>query len=137
MIVGSREFIERCRSIRKMLGGGMRQAGVIAAAGLIALEDGPKRLYIDHENAKILAQGLAAIPGIRVDPSYVQTNIVIYDVRETKLSSAEFLERIGRCQVLGVPVDAERIRMVTHLDVDRADVEAAVGIIAEALRSRG
>jgi threonine aldolase len=101
------------------------------------LEDGPKRLYIDHENAKILAQGLAAIPGIRVDPSYVQTNIVIYDVRETKLSSAEFLERIGRCQVLGVPVDAERIRMVTHLDVDRADVEAAVGIIAEALRSRG
>ena len=136
MIVGSREFIERCRSIRKMLGGGMRQAGVIAAAGLIALEDGPKRLYIDHENAKILAQGLAAIPGIRVDPSYVQTNIVIYDVRETKLSSAEFLERIGRRQVLGVPVDAERIRMVTHLDVDRSDVEAAVGIIAEALRCR-
>jgi threonine aldolase len=136
MIVGSSELIERCRSIRKMLGGGMRQAGVIAAAGLIALEDGPKRLYIDHENAKILAQGLAAIPGIRVDPSYVQTNIVIYDVRETKLSSTEFLERLARRQVLGVPVDAERIRMVTHLDVDRSDVEAAVGIIAEAIRWR-
>jgi threonine aldolase len=136
MIVGSREFIEHCRSIRKMLGGGMRQAGVVAAAGLIALEDGPKRLYIDHENAKLLAQGLAALPGIRIDPSYVHTNIVIYDVRETKLSSAEFLERIARRRVLGVPLDAERIRMVTHLDVDRSDVEAAVGIIAEALRCR-
>jgi threonine aldolase len=119
-----------------MLGGGMRQAGVIAAAGLIALEDGPKRLYIDHENAKLLAQGLAAIPGIRIDPNYVQTNIVIYDVRETKLSSAEFLDRIARHQVLGVPVDAARIRMVTHLDIDRPDVEAALSIIAEALRCR-
>jgi threonine aldolase len=136
MIVGSRCLIERCRSIRKMLGGGMRQAGVIAAAALIALEHGPKRLYIDHENAKILAQGLAAIPGIRVDPSQVQTNIVIYDVRETKLSSAEFLETIARHQVLGLPVDSERIRMVTHLDVDRSDVDIAVGIIAEALRAR-
>jgi threonine aldolase len=135
MIVGSGEFIERCRSIRKMLGGGMRQAGVIAAAGLIALEDGPKRLYIDHENAKLLAHGLAAIPGIRIDPNYVQTNIVIYDVRETKLSSADFLDRMARHQVLGVPVDAERIRMVTHLDVDRSDVEAAVTLIADALRS--
>ena len=135
MIVGSSEFIERCRSIRKMLGGGMRQAGVIAAAGLIALENGPKRLYIDHENAKLLAHGLAAIPGIRIDPNYIQTNIVIYDIRETKLSSGEFLDRMAGHQVLGVPVDAERIRMVTHLDVDRSDVEAAVTLIAEALRS--
>jgi threonine aldolase len=135
MIVGSRVFIERCRSIRKMLGGGMRQAGVIAAAGLVALEHGPKRLYIDHENAKILAQGLAGISGIRVDPSYVQTNIVIYDVRETKLSSAEFLARIARHHVLGVPVDAKRVRMVTHLDVGRSDIETAVGIIGQALRA--
>jgi threonine aldolase len=135
MIVGSRVFIERCRSIRKMLGGGMRQAGVIAAAGLIALEDGPKRLSVDHENAKILALGLAGIPGIRVDPSAVQTNIVIYDVRETKLSSAEFLERIARYQVLGLPVDAERVRMVTHLDVGRSEIEAAVDIISEILRA--
>jgi threonine aldolase len=134
MIVGSRALIERCRSIRKMLGGGMRQAGVIAAAGLIALEYGPKRLAIDHENAKILALGLAEIPGIRIDPSYVKTNIVIYDVRETKLSSAEFLERIALYRVLGVPVDEQRVRMVTHLDVDRSDVETAVALIGEALR---
>src|SRR3989454_8882823 len=74
MIVGSREFIERCRSIRKMLGGGMRQAGVLAAAGLIALEKGPKRLQIDHDHAKFLATQLAAIPGITLNPGKVQTN---------------------------------------------------------------
>src|SRR5207245_8596312 len=76
MIVGSREFIERCRSIRKMLGVGMRRAGVLAAAGLIALEKGPKRLQIDHDNAKVLATALAVIPGIALDPKKVQTNIV-------------------------------------------------------------
>jgi threonine aldolase len=136
MIVGSWAFIERCRSIRKMLGGGMRQAGVIAAAGLVALEQGPKRLHLDHENAKILAQGLASIPGIRVDPSYVQTNIVIYDIRETKLSSDEFLVCLARENVLGVPVDAERVRMVTHLNVDRSDIQTAVQTIGEILNAR-
>ena len=135
IIVGSREFIERCRSIRKMLGGGMRQAGVIAAAGLVALEHGPERLHIDHDNAEILAQGLAQIPGIRLDPTYVQSNIVIYDIRETKLSSKSFLERIARRNVLGVPVDPERVRMVTHLDVNRSDVENAIRVIGEVLRA--
>src|SRR5204862_7986614 len=81
MIVGTREFIERCRSIRKMLGGGMRQAGVVAAAGLIALEKGPKRLQEDHDNAKLLATGLAAIPGITLNPAKVQTNIVIFNLK--------------------------------------------------------
>jgi threonine aldolase len=133
-IVGSREFIERCRSIRKMLGGGMRQAGVIAAAGLVALEHGPKRLHIDHENAELLARGLSAIPGIRLDSTQIQTNIVIYDIRETKMTSTEFLERTAQHHVLGVPVDTERVRMVTHLDVDRSEIEIAVRNIGEALR---
>jgi threonine aldolase len=133
-IVGSRELIERCRSIRKMLGGGMRQAGVIAAAGLVALEHGPKRLHIDHENAELLARGLSAIPGIRLDSTQIQTNIVIYDIRETKMTSTEFLERTAQHHVLGVPVDTERVRMVTHLDVDRSEIEIAVRNIGEALR---
>ncbi len=132
MIVGSRDFIERCRSIRKMLGGGMRQAGVIAAAGLIALEKGPARLHVDHENAELLAQGLSQIPGIRIDASYVQTNIVIYDIRETGLSSDTFLECIAAHHVLGVPVDRHRVRMVTHVDVDRDDVANALRIIENA-----
>lgn len=133
-IVGSRELIERCRSIRKMLGGGMRQAGVIAAAGLVALEHGPKRLHIDHENAELLARGLSAIPGIRLYSTQIQTNIVIYDIRETKMTSTEFLERTAQHHVLGVPVDTERVRMVTHLDVDRSEIEIAVRNIDEALR---
>ena len=135
VIVGSKAFIERCRSIRKMLGGGMRQAGVIAAAGLIALEKGPKRLRIDHENAGLLAGRLAEIPGIRINPAKVQTNIVIYDIQQTGLSSADFLAELARRKVLGVPVDAEKIRMVTHLDVDRKNVEEAVETIREMLKS--
>jgi threonine aldolase len=131
MIVGSTELIERCRVIRKMLGGGMRQVGVIAAAALVALEEGPKRLHVDHENAKLLARGLAYVPRIHIQPEKVQTNIVLYDVGETGLTSKQFLERLAERKVLGGPVDARRVRMVTHLDVDRAGIEQALRIIAE------
>jgi threonine aldolase len=131
MIVGTRDFIERCRVIRKTLGGGMRQVGVIAAAGLVALEEGPKRLHIDHENAKALAEGLSKIPRVRIDPEKVQTNIVIFDVGETGFNAKQFLEKLAQRKVLGGPVDARRIRMVTHVDVDRADIEKAVQIIGE------
>ena len=131
MIVGSQDLIERCRVIRKMLGGGMRQAGVLAAAALVALEEGPKRLHLDHENAKLLAQGLANIPRIRIQAEKVQTNIVLYDVSETGMTSTEFLKRVGERNVLGGPVDARRVRMVTHVDVDRADIEQALRIIGE------
>jgi threonine aldolase len=133
MIVGAKEFIERCRVIRKMLGGGMRQVGVLAAAGLVALEEGPKRLHIDHENAKILAEGLANIPRIGIDPAQVQTNIVIYDVHQSGLNSTEFLQKLARRKVLGGAVDARKIRMVTHLDVDRQDIERAVQTIAQVI----
>jgi threonine aldolase len=133
MIVGSGDLIGRCRVIRKMLGGGMRQAGVLAAAALVALEEGPKRLHVDHENAGVLANGLADIPGITISPEKVQTNIVIYDVGETGLSSAEFLKRLGQRRVLGGPVDARRVRMVTHLDVDRDDIEHALRVIGEVI----
>src|SRR5215472_10367094 len=104
MIVGTREFIERSRSIRKMLGGGMRQAGVLAAAGLIALEKGPKRLQIDHDNAKVLATELAAIPGITLDSKKVHTNIVIFDLKKSGWSSANFLQTLAKRNVLGIPV---------------------------------
>ena len=131
MVVGSKDFIDQCRVIRKMLGGGMRQVGVLAAAALVALEDGPKRLHVDHENAQLLAQGLARIPHIRIQPEKVQTNIVLFDVGEAGLTSSEFLKRLAERKVLGGPVDAKRIRMVTHLDVDRNDIEQALRIIGE------
>ena len=131
MIVGSRDFIEHGRVLRKILGGGMRQVGVLAAAALVALEEGPKRLHVDHENAQLLAQGLAQIPGIGVQPDKVQTNIILYDVGATGLGSTQFLKRLAERQVLGGPVDARRVRMVTHLDVDRNDIEQALRIIGE------
>ena len=131
MVVGSQDLIERCRVLRKMLGGGMRQVGGLAAAARVALEEGPKRLHIDHENAQVLAQGLTRIPGIKIQPEKVQTNIVIYDVEGAGITSMDFLKRLAQRKVLGGPVDARRVRMVTHLDVDRADIEQALRIIAE------
>jgi threonine aldolase len=131
MIVGSKEFVERCRVIRKMLGGGMRQVGVIAAAGLVALEQGPKLLPVDHDNAQLLARGLAKIPGIQVDPKKVQTNIVIFDVGRTRLAAAELVEKFNQRKVLAGAVDSSRIRVVTHRDVSRADCEQAVRVIGE------
>src|SRR5207245_970379 len=133
IIVGTREFIERCRSIRKMLGGGMRQAGVLAAAGLLALEKGPERLRIDHDNAKALATQVATVPGMTLNPEKVQTNIVIVDVKKSGWSSADFLKALATRGVLAVPVDNEKVRMVTHLDVDRSKIEKAAKIIMEVM----
>jgi threonine aldolase len=131
MIVGSKDFIERCRVIRKTLGGGMRQVGVLAAAGLVALEEGPKLLPMDHENAQLLAQGLAKIPGIQIDPKTVQTNIVIFDVGRARFGASQFVEKLTQRKVLTGAVDSTRVRVVTHRDVSRADCEQAVRVIGE------
>jgi len=133
MIVGTRDFIERCRSIRKMLGGGMRQAGVLAAAGLLALEQGPKRLQDDHDKAHVLALRLAELPGIMLNARKVQTNIVIFGVKKSGLSSSAFLSQLADRQVLAVPVDGERVRMVTHLDVTEQEVEEAADAVQDIL----
>jgi threonine aldolase len=130
MIVGSREFIECCRPIRKMLGGGMRQAGVLAAAGMLALEEGPKRLQVDHDNARVLAENLSTIAGISLDPAKVHTNIIIFSVKPSGLSSAEFLDKCRERGLLAVTVDSDRVRMVTHLDVSRDDIEKAASVVA-------
>ncbi|MGH7927217.1 MAG: threonine aldolase family protein, partial [Candidatus Binatia bacterium] len=133
MIVGSKDFVARCRVIRKMLGGGMRQVGVLAAAGMVALEDGPKHLLADHENAQVLARGLAKIPGVRIDPAKVQSNIVMFDVSRTSFSPATLVDRLGKRGVLGGAIDAARVRLVTHHDVSRADCERTAGILGEVL----
>ena len=133
MIVGSKDLIERCRVIRKMLGGGMRQVGVVAAAGLVALEEGPKSLPVDHENAQILAKGLTKLPGIRIDPAKVQTNIVIFDVADTGLAAPALVEKLNQRKVLTGAVDGSRIRVVTHRDVSRTDCQQAVQVIGEVL----
>jgi threonine aldolase len=132
MIVGTRPFIEKCRAIRKMLGGGMRQVGVLAAAGLIALDQGPSRLQEDHDNAQVLARRLAAVNGVTLDAAKVRTNIVMFGLKKG-LSSAEFLKRLAERHVLAVPADAERVRMVTHLDVTRADMDAAATAVEQVM----
>lgn len=131
MLVGSKEFIEEARIIRKMLGGGMRQAGVLAAAGLMALEEGPKRLPIDHANAKFLAQGLTEIPGIKIDPSKVVSNILFFDVSGTGLASYEISKRLAAQGVLANGTNPQTLRMVTHLDVDRAGCERALQVLRQ------
>lgn len=133
MIVGSKELIERCRVIRKMLGGGMRQAGVLAAAGLVALDEGPKLLARDHENAQTLAAMLAGVPGIELDAHKVQTNILIVTLTRDGSNASEFVTRLARRGVLCGAVDRSRVRMVTHRDVSRAEVEQAGRVIAEVM----
>jgi threonine aldolase len=135
MLVGSKEFFEEARQVRKMLGGGMRQAGVLAAAGLIAIEEGPKRLAIDHENARLLANGLAEIPGIKIDPAKVVTNILFFDVAGTGLVASEISKRLAAQGVLANAFNAQLIRMVTHRDVDRAGCERALLALREVLKA--
>lgn len=131
MVVGSREFIEKAHVHRKMLGGGMRQVGVLAAAGLIALEETPKTLHRDHENAKFLAEGLAKIPGISIDPKKVVTNILIFDVRQTGKTGAQISAELKKRDILANATDKFLIRMVTHYDVDRAKIERAIAALSE------
>lgn len=137
MLAGSADAIARGRLYRKRLGGGMRQAGVLAAAGLVALEEIPKRLADDHANAKFLAEGLARIRGIHVDPSKVMTNIVVFNVSGTDLVSAEISLRLKQRGVLINGINEREMRAVTHYDVDRAACQTALGAIAESVASRG
>ena len=136
MLLGSREFMAQARIGRKLLGGGMRQAGVLAAAGLIALEESPKRLHEDHANAQHLAQGLAALPGIVIDPQKVMTNIVIFDVQATGMKAAEISADIARHSVLCGATDKYAVRMVTHCDVDRTGIEKAIRAVATVVAGR-
>ena len=125
LLLGRKDFIAEARIWRKRLGGGMRQVGILAAAGLIALEDGPSQLATDHENAKALARGLAEIDGISLDYKSVVTNIVIFDISGTGKTSAEIVAALKARGILAVGFGAQ-IRMVTHLDISREDIEAAV-----------
>jgi len=125
MLLGEKAFIDEARVVRKMLGGGMRQAGVLAAAGLIALEESPKLLPEDHANAKLLAEGLAGLAGVKIDPEKVVTNIVIFDVTETGQTADTICAQLRERGVLAAGFGSS-IRMVTHYDVSRADIETAL-----------
>lgn len=129
VLVGPREFITRARKYRKMLGGAMRQAGVLAAPGLVALETMVDRLGEDHVNASNLAQGLAQL-GVAIDLSTVQTNIICFQV---PLAAAEFIRKLEDQGILANPTGPNSIRFVTHYQVTANDVEAVLAACASIL----
>jgi len=131
MVVGAKEFIEKGRIYRKMFGGGMRQAGVIAAAGLVALEKSPGRLHEDHANARLLAEGIAKIPGLTIDLTKVQTNIVIFDCAGTGKTAVELCDALHARGIWAQDTAIYSVRVVTHCDVDRAGCERAVEVLRE------
>jgi threonine aldolase len=130
MLVGSRKLIARARMVRKALGGGMRQAGVLAAAGLIALEEMPKRLAEDHANARYIAEQLSGLPQIELDLATVQTNIVIFALKE-KGKAEELVLRLKQRGILSGTVRSNSVRFVTHHDVDRGACEEAARVAVE------
>ena len=135
MLVGPRDFIERARITRKMLGGGMRQVGILAAAGLIALEDPAKNLKRDHENARFLAEGLAKVKGVELDPNQVQTNVLVFGVKGTGRTAAELAGKMKEKKVLWNPAGTYEFRIMTHCNVDRAGMERALRAFEEVVRA--
>lgn len=125
MLVGSREFIEEARIVRKRLGGGMRQVGILAAACLYALDHHVERLAEDHEHARLLENALAELDGVTVTPP--ETNILIFEL--TSMPAAEFTGKIGERGVLAIPIGETKVRMVTHLDVSREEIDRTIDVI--------
>jgi len=133
VLLGSRKLIEKARSVRKMLGGGMRQVGILAAAGLIALDKMTARLGEDHQNARLLADLLNDIPSLDLEPQTIQTNILMVGIARTGLDSQQLAAKLKDNGVLVSQLDSTRIRLVTHNDVNRRQIYQAASIIKKVL----
>lgn len=131
LVCGTADFIREARRARKVLGGGMRQGGVIAAAGIVALERMVDRLAEDHSNARRLAEGLADIPGISLDPGRVETNILYFELEAGAPDAAEFCRRIAERGIKMGPTGARRIRAVTHYGIEADHIEQALAVAAQ------
>jgi threonine aldolase len=131
IVAGSKKFIERAHRFRKMFGGAMRQAGILAAAAIYALEHNIERLAEDHANARRLAEGIAGLPGILLDAKTVETNIVIFEVSEKLGAAQAFVDRLRERRVWMFATGPAKIRAVTHLDVDRTAIDRAIGVFRE------
>lgn len=128
LVVGSKDFIKRARKTRKMLGGGMRQAGVLAAAGVVALDTMIDRLADDHANARLLAEGIAQIPGLAIDLSLVQTNIVVFEA--VAMAPSTLIARLAAEGVKLVPFGGKRCRAVTHYGIDRQNIQTVLALLS-------
>jgi threonine aldolase len=134
LICGSREFISRARRTRKMLGGGMRQAGIIAAAGIVALTEMTDRLAEDHANARRLAEGIVGIAGLSTDPARVLTNILYVDLVDKRFSDEEFLKRLAGKGVRLSHTGPARFRMLTHYGIGGSEIDAALKALQEVMQ---
>ena len=135
ILAGSKDFIQRARKNRKMLGGGMRQAGILAAAGIIALEHMMERLKEDHKNARILGEGLANVSGIKVDLETIQTNMVYFDLQESGMDTYQFLPKLAKYNILGLPRPPTKVRLVTHYGISEEDIYATIKAIKEIVKN--
>jgi len=126
LVAGPKPFIDRVHRFRKMFGGGMRQVGIIAAAGIYALDHHFERLKEDHQNAKRLGVGLKEFKGVSIDPRHVETNIVIFDVANTRMTALQVAEMMKKESILIHAIGKTQIRLVTHLDVTAEDIEKAL-----------
>ena len=135
VICGPEEFIAEARRIRKVVGGGMRQAGVIAAAGIVALDEMIDRIREDHENAARLARGVDEIEGLSIDLARVQTNIVYFDVADDQKPAEEILARLASKGVKILKLGPRRFRAVTHYGITSADIDQVVSALAEVMKS--
>lgn len=132
VLLGKKEFIDEARTWRKRFGGGMRQAGVLAAAGIVALEESRLTLFHDHENARHLADGVAGLRGVSIDPSKVSTNIVIFDVSQARKTSVQIVEELKARGILAIGFGTA-IRMVTHYDVSAENIDETLGAMRQIL----
>ena len=127
MLCGNKDFIEKARRNRKALGGGMRQAGVLAAAGLVALEKMTDRIIDDHKNARALAEGISNIEGISINPNRVKTNIIYFSLDHPKVGGALLLEKMAEKNIHFFELGSSWFRLVTHAGVSKGDVDDVVG----------
>ncbi len=134
VVCGARDFIAEARRARKVLGGGMRQAGVIAAAGIVALEAMVDRLAEDHANARKLADGLAQISALVIDPSRIKTNIVFFETQAGSLAAPDLAQRLESKNIRVIALGPRRIRAVTYHQISADDIDHALKVIASALR---
>jgi threonine aldolase len=135
VVCGSSEFIAEARRTRKVLGGGMRQSGVIAAAGITALEEMVDRLAEDHENARRLAEGIAAIRGLSIDPATVQTDIVYFELAGNRLTADELVPKLGKKGIKILCVGPSRFRAVTHYGISAEDIDLTVKALGEVMKA--
>jgi threonine aldolase len=136
VLCGAGEFIAEARRIRKVLGGGMRQTGIIAAAGIVALDEMRDRLAEDHANASLFAEEISKVPGIEVDLKNVQTNIVFFDITDNRIEDAVFINKLEEKGIRLLPLGPSHFRIVTHFGITEEDIEKTLQVLKEIMSDK-